>query len=912
MKKLLLFILALPLLTLFVVGNATITQFEEMVIAERKLLMEKQIEDVINFLEPASFMQKIFEELAAKISNGELNEENIQQLIAEQSKIDVDLNLFVFSENKTFKVNSPALDDFPAGKFLRFLHNVNRVIPDDEVYKIKKILGSSFPVDGLASYSESIMEFSGNSGSGFLFYHSVASESGAIFITLNPPSPVQLAKLIPDELRINNLKVSVSSSQDLAKPYKSSEGSGKSVSVRKFFDRLEISASIEIRKSFFTSARFLFGFLIFLFGGCLSFLISNSYGERVFADLSIRSKVLGLAVYVVFFPLTGLGYLGYRLTNEHRALLKQNAVQSCINCLNKIEAGYDLELEKQLQFFRGLIKLFDGNYNKNDLSHYFLDLFRNGQIYWVDFRDINANLILSSKPMGTAEDAEPIIKAFSKYCIKRFSPNHIPASGKFQATASEIAIEEFFESKLGGWSRILESPDELNQISFGGFDLNWYWNVCSGEVASIAFVVCDQLQEQSAELYLKEVAKKQFAHENTLLRTFSWSQRTSRTIPDKKKLTGELAGFIYQIRRNRQPQFAEIYWEGKKWLAVGTPGKRLKGNVILALYPLDEIDRKLFRLRSNTLWAMAFAVFLAILSGRQFSYVLLNPIFELMKGVRAITRREVSQRVTVLQNDEFGKLSKKFNQTIETIADLVDAQKIQKLLIPQESPTVEGWQSKMVYRSAADLGGNYCDFLHLNDDSWLIAIGDVNGRGVSSSLVTAMVKAILFEFSGSENDLPKLLETLNGMLFQQFRGEKSMTLFAAVFNSSTGELSGVSAGHLPPVRIQNAEVSENFATHSKPLGISEKLTEPEIYRYSIQPDEGIVLYSNSLVATINEQNRTFGIERLKGLCRKCYNEKAEIIGQRIVQEVESFHQGQKIGEDITLLILKREAKSSGP
>src|ERR1700753_1520174 len=128
---------------------------------------------------------------------------------------------------------------------------------------------------------------------------------------------------------------------------------------------------------------------------------------------------------------------------------------------------------------------------------------------------------------------------------------------------------------------------------------------------------------------------------------------------------------------------------------------------------------------------------------------------------------------------------------------------VQKMLIPLKTYKDDRVEVSARYIPHQNIGGDYFDFIRLNDDELLWCIADVSGKGISAALLMANFQASLRAWATVEDDLTNIVERLNRIVIKNTKGEKFITLFLAKYNENTRRLDYINAGHNPSVLYSN-------------------------------------------------------------------------------------------------------------
>ncbi|MDD3148048.1 MAG: SpoIIE family protein phosphatase [Candidatus Riflebacteria bacterium] len=633
-------------------------------------------------------------------------------------------------------------------------------------------------------------------------------------------------------------------------------------------------------------------------------LKESNLGNR-FSTAPVRYKLVGLLLYAVALPLAGLIYFGLKYVDEYRELLTQEAFIACHSGIADLENGFEKEKARILNQFRSYKKIPEMLTDPASLFSRFKALELEKRQKWIEVRDINSEVLLTTQEWEVTEKLSTICRAIARLGISRFLTHRLDSSKPQKLQAFEVLIQEFFESPLGGWARVFESPDELHRVSFGGFDIFYFWDIFEDPGVKPAFMVADNDVRATVHRYLSESLKHRTSFGHEAMRTLAWSIPMKKFLPEKPVDSEVLKKFVDRLLKANAPQSTTMRWNNADWLLAGAPGKVLSGSILLNFYPVEAIDRQIARVRSDLFWGVLLALIIAVLIGMLFSQTVIRPVANLMVGVQALRRRDTSHRLQILQNDELGRLSATFNATSETLEDVISAKAIQAMLIPEQVPEIKGFAADLVNLPASDLGGDYCDIVQVGE-KWLLVIGDVTGHGVSSALVTAMTKAIVSEYAMNKDmTLNEMFVCLNEMLFSQFRRKKCLTLFAAMLDPQTGVLECINAAHPLPLLFQNSELQVFPKLGCPPLGFSAVRKEFPQAKISLPAGGCLILFTDILIEKHDKTGQPLTSKGLAAICEKFLHlPPAEMRSNILKTYVETV--GNDFDDDLTMVILKND------
>src|SRR6266480_852290 len=147
------------------------------------------------------------------------------------------------------------------------------------------------------------------------------------------------------------------------------------------------------------------------------------------------------------------------------------------------------------------------------------------------------------------------------------------------------------------------------------------------------------------------------------------------------------------------------------------------------------------------------------------------------------------------------------------------AQLIQKTLLPKDLPALPGWKVNAYYQAARQVGGDFYDFIYLDDGRVGLVIGDVTDKGVPAALLMATTRSVLRAVAQRVVKPGQVLERVNEIIYQDIPPKMFVTCLYALLDPESGQLLYANAGHdLPYHRHQMGEVTELRAT-GMPLGL---------------------------------------------------------------------------------------------
>ncbi len=233
------------------------------------------------------------------------------------------------------------------------------------------------------------------------------------------------------------------------------------------------------------------------------------------------------------------------------------------------------------------------------------------------------------------------------------------------------------------------------------------------------------------------------------------------------------------------------------------------------------------------------------------------------------------------------------------------ARQLQRDLLPQASPNLPGYRVAHSYCTANDIGGDYYEFLPLEDGRWAIAVGDASGHGIGAGLLMAIANATLKTALDLDPSPSAVMHLLNRALLRTGSRRAFMTLFYGVLDPRTGELEFAGSGHpFPRLRKAGGEILE-LGQGALPLGMRE-IDSFATGTARIDVGDTLVLYSDGLPEAANApEEEAFGFERMDRLI-KAQGEATTLHGQ-IVAAVDRHRGEAPLRDDMTVVVMHRAA-----
>src|SRR6266404_6695197 len=240
--------------------------------------------------------------------------------------------------------------------------------------------------------------------------------------------------------------------------------------------------------------------------------------------------------------------------------------------------------------------------------------------------------------------------------------------------------------------------------------------------------------------------------------------------------------------------------------------------------------------------------------------------------------------------------------------ELALASEIQQRFQPTAPPIVGGYELQGISFPCYEIGGDYYDFIERDDGRLVIALGDVSGKGTAAALLMSSLHAAVHAQSASHDSLVGTISAVNRYLADNIPSNRFVTLFYAELYPRSGALSFLNAGHNPPLIVHAAGTVEQLASGGLPLGIKPDAEYRE-GRTQLQYGDVLCIYSDGVTEAVSPTGEEFGPTRLYEVVSRNIDASAAGIRDRIESALTKFAQGTSAADDITLVIVKRQAEA---
>ncbi|MDQ3819640.1 MAG: SpoIIE family protein phosphatase [Acidobacteriota bacterium] len=280
---------------------------------------------------------------------------------------------------------------------------------------------------------------------------------------------------------------------------------------------------------------------------------------------------------------------------------------------------------------------------------------------------------------------------------------------------------------------------------------------------------------------------------------------------------------------------------------------------------------------------------------------------------------------------ENAKLVERIASQEQLRRELLLAAEVQQRFLPGRPPVLSHLELSGICQPARGIGGDYYDFLLLDDKQVGIAVADVAGKGISAALVMSSVQAALRSQTmaisparPSVQTQAEMVSSINRLLCQSTSEATYVTFFYAEFNEQTRQLTYVNAGHNPPLLFRAHNSAEEHALTQSVTTVAGDLAHAQCFRLdkggpviglfehsryeqetvSLRSGDLLIAYTDGVTEALDSFGEEFGEGRLQTVIAEHLHSTAETVRDALMRTVSAWSTGAPQYDDLTLVIMK--------
>lgn len=360
-------------------------------------------------------------------------------------------------------------------------------------------------------------------------------------------------------------------------------------------------------------------------------------------------------------------------------------------------------------------------------------------------------------------------------------------------------------------------------------------------------------------------------------------------------------------------------------------GKNL--GIVHVTYSSTHIRDRLSRARQKTAVLTMVLLLFGVLGIYFLSNYFVDPIVKITRRVRSFASGDLETELPLEGAEEFFEISKAFNEMMtrlsrdrknivarEKLAKEVEvASQIQKTLLPRRLPDVPGLELDAFYRAASTVGGDLYDVFQIGPERHCLTVADVSGKGVPASLVMSMLRTVIQIQAVKAVSSKETLIKVNNYLKENIPPGMFITVLLVVYDSSSGSINLVSAGHNPMLLYKaTAQSVDKINPAGMPLGMPSTLGpsfEERLEQVSVVLEEGdaFLIFTDGVTEATDRAGQHYGLDRLIKFVGsemvQGSSEEISSVSKSLVSDLDDFSGFVKPTDDITFIVARSRSGS---
>lgn len=288
-----------------------------------------------------------------------------------------------------------------------------------------------------------------------------------------------------------------------------------------------------------------------------------------------------------------------------------------------------------------------------------------------------------------------------------------------------------------------------------------------------------------------------------------------------------------------------------------------------------------------------------------------RPIKVLEEAMKRVSAGDLNQRLEINSRDEIGTLAATFNYMTEGLREkekikkeFLVAREVQFNLLPEDTPKHDRLDIATYFEPATEVGGDYFDFLYINEDKIGVVIADVSGHGMSAGLLMAITKSCLHTQLTYQTEIDRMMYSMNNILCGLSEQRSLVTMFLSVLDLKESTVTFANAGHPFTYLIKNnSQRLIPLEAISYPLAVKKNLPF-KAHTVPINIGDYLVYYSDGIIEALDEEGNLFGYDRIEELLKsRNYSNSRELL-ETLITEVRIHIGSAEQFDDITAVVVR--------
>lgn len=242
--------------------------------------------------------------------------------------------------------------------------------------------------------------------------------------------------------------------------------------------------------------------------------------------------------------------------------------------------------------------------------------------------------------------------------------------------------------------------------------------------------------------------------------------------------------------------------------------------------------------------------------------------------------------------------------------ELQIARKVQTSFLPEQMPHTQGMEFAAMCTPALETGGDYYDFININENSLAVAIGDVSGKGIEAAFYMTFTKGVLHALCGDSGSTVDVLSKINSLFLTNARKGTFISMIFGIIDRKEGTFRFARGGHNP---LLHFSAKKGTITEYRPSGLGLGMADSTLFHKNtiesvikLEPGDLIILFTDGIVEATNARGDFYGDDRLQSVIKRYSKRSASKIISAISKDLYEFGGGADLHDDMTAIVIKKQ------
>ncbi len=270
--------------------------------------------------------------------------------------------------------------------------------------------------------------------------------------------------------------------------------------------------------------------------------------------------------------------------------------------------------------------------------------------------------------------------------------------------------------------------------------------------------------------------------------------------------------------------------------------------------------------------------------------------------------------ILILKRDkdiDFESLAPKFVENIterqRLKKELEIAKIVQASFLPKKNPSLKGIEIASICIPAFEVGGDYYDFIRINENKLGIVIGDVSGKGTQASYYMTLTKGFIKAIAKKSDSPAKVLTEMNELFYENVDRGRFISMIYSILDLEKNEIKIARAGHNPVIVVEPSGNSKLVSPNGLALGLEKGALFKQViedHTETLSKGKTFIFYTDGFTEAMDKNEKEFGLEKIIQIANQYSYESSEKLLEILVNEVKKFIGKTQQHDDMTMVVLK--------